>query len=243
MQSIEALDELHGGRRPVRGDASRSSAATSPSSRRRSRSAASCVDLRGRAGTYDGVYLPLYGDHQAQNAAVAVAAVESFLGDGTRALAQDVVVEGLGSVTSPGRLQLIGIEPTDPRGRRAQPARRLGAARRAHRVLRLRRVDVRDRRPRRQGRARHRGGARADRRALPRDAVDVGPRDRRGRAGGDRAARIARGRDVPVRHARARDASGRASGRSEAPRRAVVVTGSITLVGDAIQLAEREGWK
>jgi dihydrofolate synthase / folylpolyglutamate synthase len=30
---------------------------------------------------------------------------------------------------------------------------------------------------------------------------------------------------------------------SEEPRRAVVVTGSITLVGDAIQLAEREGWK
>jgi dihydrofolate synthase / folylpolyglutamate synthase len=30
---------------------------------------------------------------------------------------------------------------------------------------------------------------------------------------------------------------------SESPRRAVVVTGSITLVGDAIQLAEREGWK
>ena len=30
---------------------------------------------------------------------------------------------------------------------------------------------------------------------------------------------------------------------SEKPRRAIVVTGSITLVGDAIQLAEREGWK
>jgi dihydrofolate synthase/folylpolyglutamate synthase len=30
---------------------------------------------------------------------------------------------------------------------------------------------------------------------------------------------------------------------SEQPRRGIVVTGSITLVGDAIQLAEREGWK
>ena len=29
----------------------------------------------------------------------------------------------------------------------------------------------------------------------------------------------------------------------QAPRRGIVVTGSITLVGDAIQLAEREGWK
>ena len=42
------------------------------------------IDVRGRAGRYEGVYLPLYGDHQAQNAAVAIAAVESFLGDGTR---------------------------------------------------------------------------------------------------------------------------------------------------------------
>jgi dihydrofolate synthase/folylpolyglutamate synthase len=30
---------------------------------------------------------------------------------------------------------------------------------------------------------------------------------------------------------------------AESPRRAVVITGSITLVGDAIQLAEKEGWK
>ena len=29
----------------------------------------------------------------------------------------------------------------------------------------------------------------------------------------------------------------------QAPKRGIVVTGSITLVGDAIQLAEREGWK
>jgi dihydrofolate synthase/folylpolyglutamate synthase len=30
---------------------------------------------------------------------------------------------------------------------------------------------------------------------------------------------------------------------SEAPRRAVVVTGSITLVGDAMAIAEKRGWK
>jgi dihydrofolate synthase/folylpolyglutamate synthase len=70
------------------------------------------IDIRGRAGTYPGIFLPLYGDHQGQNAAIAVAAVESFFGEGSRPLDQDVVAEGLGTVTSPGRLQLVGIEPT-----------------------------------------------------------------------------------------------------------------------------------
>jgi dihydrofolate synthase/folylpolyglutamate synthase len=37
-----------------------------------------------------------------------------------------------------------------------------------------------------------------------------------------------------------RDARGWAA---EAPRRAVLVAGSITLVGEAIELAAREGWK
>lgn len=70
------------------------------------------ITVRGRAGEYRDVFLPLYGDYQGQNAAVAIAAVESFLGDGSRALDPDVVAEGLGRATSPGRLQLIGTEPT-----------------------------------------------------------------------------------------------------------------------------------
>jgi dihydrofolate synthase/folylpolyglutamate synthase len=70
------------------------------------------VSIRGLAGTYSDLFLPLYGGHQAQNAAVAVAAVESFLGGGTHELAEDVVNEGFATVTSPGRLQLVGIEPT-----------------------------------------------------------------------------------------------------------------------------------
>lgn len=87
------------------------------------------ISVRGRAGEYRDVFLPLYGDYQAQNAALAVAAVESFLGDGTRALDPDVVAEGLGGATSPGRLQLIGTEPTvfvdaahNPHGARALAA-------------------------------------------------------------------------------------------------------------------------
>ncbi|MGN7801026.1 bifunctional folylpolyglutamate synthase/dihydrofolate synthase [Leifsonia sp. 22587] len=70
------------------------------------------VTVRGRAATYEDVFLPLYGDHQAQNAAVAVAAVETFLGRGTQPLKTDLVEEGFATATSPGRLQLIGIEPS-----------------------------------------------------------------------------------------------------------------------------------
>jgi dihydrofolate synthase / folylpolyglutamate synthase len=70
------------------------------------------ITVRGLAATYPELFLPLYGTHQAHNAAVAIAAVESFLGAGTRPLAQDVLAEGLATVTSPGRLQLVGVEPT-----------------------------------------------------------------------------------------------------------------------------------
>lgn len=87
------------------------------------------LDLRGRAGSYREVFLPLYGDHQAQNAAVALAAVETFLGDGQRALDESVVAEGFATVTSPGRLQLVGTDPTvlvdaahNPHGARALAA-------------------------------------------------------------------------------------------------------------------------
>ena len=70
------------------------------------------ISVRGLAGTYTELFLPLYGTHQAHNAALAIAAVESFLGRGTQALVPEIVAEGLASVTSPGRLQLIATEPT-----------------------------------------------------------------------------------------------------------------------------------
>ena len=70
------------------------------------------ITVKGRAGTYSDLFLPLFGDHQAQNAAVAIAAVESFLGDGSQAIAQDVIAEGLATATSPGRLQVIGVDPS-----------------------------------------------------------------------------------------------------------------------------------
>ncbi len=70
------------------------------------------ITVRGIAGTYADLFLPLFGDHQAGNAALAIAAVESFIGGGTLPLNQDVLAEGLATATSPGRLQVVGTEPT-----------------------------------------------------------------------------------------------------------------------------------
>jgi dihydrofolate synthase/folylpolyglutamate synthase len=70
------------------------------------------ISVNGLAGTYSDLFLPLFGDHQAHNAALAIAAVEAFIGGGAQALGADVVAEGLATVTSPGRLQVVGIEPT-----------------------------------------------------------------------------------------------------------------------------------
>jgi len=70
------------------------------------------VSVRGLAGTYEDLFLPLYGVHQAQNAALAIAAVEAFLGRGTQALVGDVLAEGLATATSPGRLHLVATEPS-----------------------------------------------------------------------------------------------------------------------------------
>ncbi|BDZ53022.1 hypothetical protein GCM10025870_00950 [Agromyces marinus] len=55
--------------------------------------------------------MPLHGRHQAENAAVAIAAVEAFLGRQVR-LADDVLESGFAAVSSPGRLQLVSTDPT-----------------------------------------------------------------------------------------------------------------------------------
>jgi dihydrofolate synthase/folylpolyglutamate synthase len=51
------------------------------------------------------------GIHQAQNLAVAIAAVEAFLGGGEISLADDVLRSAVSDVSSPGRLQLVKTEP------------------------------------------------------------------------------------------------------------------------------------
>ena len=69
------------------------------------------VDVQGRAGRYQGLHLPLLGAHQAQNLAVAIAAVETFLGDGSQPITGDVLAEGVAAATSPGRLQVAAAAP------------------------------------------------------------------------------------------------------------------------------------
>ncbi|MFG2050917.1 bifunctional folylpolyglutamate synthase/dihydrofolate synthase [Micromonospora sp. NPDC048935] len=69
--------------------------------------------LQGLGGVYDDVFIPLHGAHQAQNAAVALAAVEAFLGAGARRqLDIEAVREGFASASSPGRLERVRNAPT-----------------------------------------------------------------------------------------------------------------------------------
>lgn len=70
------------------------------------------VDVRGLAADYPDLFLPLHGAHQAENLAVAVAALEAFLGGGARPLDEELLREGLAQVTSPGRLEVLRTAPT-----------------------------------------------------------------------------------------------------------------------------------
>ncbi len=68
------------------------------------------ISLRTPAATYADIFLPLFGAYQAENALLALAAVEAFMGG--RALPADVVEAGFANVTSPGRLELVRSSPT-----------------------------------------------------------------------------------------------------------------------------------
>jgi dihydrofolate synthase/folylpolyglutamate synthase len=69
--------------------------------------------LQGLGGVYSDVFLPLHGEHQAHNAAIALAAVEAFFGAGAhRQLDVDAVRAGFAAATSPGRLERVRSAPT-----------------------------------------------------------------------------------------------------------------------------------
>jgi dihydrofolate synthase / folylpolyglutamate synthase len=73
------------------------------------------LTLRALRGTYEDVFLPLFGPHQAGNAACALAAVEAFAGvsgEGEGGLDADLVREAFAKVASPGRLEVIRRSPT-----------------------------------------------------------------------------------------------------------------------------------
>lgn len=69
------------------------------------------LTIQGLAGRYEDIALPLFGAHQAQNAAVALAAVEAFLGGGEKELSLDLIKLAFGEVRSPGRLEVARTEP------------------------------------------------------------------------------------------------------------------------------------
>jgi dihydrofolate synthase/folylpolyglutamate synthase len=84
------------------------------------------LTIRGLGGIYDELWLPLHGEHQAHNAAVALAAFESFLGGGQQRLDVALVREAFAQATAPGRLEIVRRSPTvlldaahNPHGARA----------------------------------------------------------------------------------------------------------------------------
>ena len=71
------------------------------------------LSLHGLRGDYSEIFLPLFGEHQGNNAAVALAACETFLGSALLApLDEDLVREGFANVISPGRLEILRTRPT-----------------------------------------------------------------------------------------------------------------------------------
>jgi len=74
--------------------------------------------------TYEEIFLPLHGKHQASNAAAALVAVEAFFGD--QELDYEAVLAGFANVQSPGRCEVLHRDPTiiidaahNPHGARA----------------------------------------------------------------------------------------------------------------------------
>jgi dihydrofolate synthase/folylpolyglutamate synthase len=66
------------------------------------------VDLRTPGASYDDVYLPLHGRHQADNFIAALVGAEAFFG---RPLEADLVVAAAATVSSPGRLEVVRQHP------------------------------------------------------------------------------------------------------------------------------------
>ncbi len=65
--------------------------------------------VRGSHAVYDDLFLPLFGEHAARNAAAAIAAFEAFAGE---ALEEGTVREALAGVRWPGRMEVVSRHPT-----------------------------------------------------------------------------------------------------------------------------------
>lgn len=198
------------------------------------------LSIRGLAGTYDEQYLPLYGHHQGENAALAVAAVESLIGDAAQPITDNVLSEGLQEVVSPGRLQLVGIEPTvivdaahNPHGA-ASLARALGEAfdfQEWGMVLGV--LDDKDA-----------AGIIAQLGPVAAHLFVTEPDSPRADSADFLADLIeAAGQRATVHRDLADAAEAAREWASAGEKRAVVIAGSVVLAGQALALAEEEGWK
>ncbi len=67
------------------------------------------ISVSGIHGEYTDLFIPLYGAHQASNAAVAIATVEAFAGV---KLDEEIVRSAFAKVTSPGRCEVLYRDPT-----------------------------------------------------------------------------------------------------------------------------------
>lgn len=68
------------------------------------------ITIAGLHDTYEEIFLPLHGKHQASNAAAALVAVEAFFGN--QALDIETVRTAFLTVTSPGRCEVVHRDPT-----------------------------------------------------------------------------------------------------------------------------------
>ena len=68
------------------------------------------LSIKGVYGEYEDLFLPLHGEHQASNAATALAAVEVFVGE--KKLDEELVRAAFANATSPGRCEIVHRNPT-----------------------------------------------------------------------------------------------------------------------------------
>ncbi len=66
------------------------------------------VSIRTPRSRYDEIFLPLHGAHQSENLACALVAAEAFF---DRPLDEDLVQTTVATLTSPGRLEVVGRHP------------------------------------------------------------------------------------------------------------------------------------
>ena len=66
------------------------------------------ISVRTSRSKYEDVIVPLHGQHQGDNASLAICAVEEFFGD---VINREILDEGMSAVAMPGRFEVLGHRP------------------------------------------------------------------------------------------------------------------------------------